>query len=76
MYICEEIMMSFAGVVSKLRKLGKDNCVSCHKEIGSFSSYDHPNGIEMMGFAAKQWFYGTCSDKKCRYESALWKMLA
>ena len=36
-------------------------------------SYDHQGGIEVEGFANKQWVYATCP--KCGYSWALWKIL-
>ena len=68
-------MVTFDGVIKKLVDSGKDNCSLCHKKIAYFEIYDHENGIVLEGYAQPQWFTGHCSDTKCEYDSALWKIL-
>lgn len=38
-------------------------------------SYPHPNGINVKELSGKQWVHFVCSNSKCGYQWALWKLM-
>lgn len=69
-----KVVLPLEGIEAEILQRG-GKCVNCGKPLrrGSIRSYDHADGIEVLGFQKKQWVYFHCS--KCGLDSALWKVL-
>ena len=69
-------MVTLEEIETKVvKKQGK--CMDCGNIIqtGTIRSYDHEDDKVISGFTKKQWIFFQCPYYKCRYQSALWKVI-